>query len=1183
MKIDEVALEGVNLVEASAGTGKTHTLSSLYLRLLLEREMGPESILVMTYTQAATAELKTRIRQRLIEARQLFQGGESSDPLLFALDQKLADKARVIRQLDLALASFDRAAIFTIHGFCQRVLTEFAFESGQSFHTELVPDQAIRLQQIADDFWRREVSRLSQPFLEALQAVVATPDELLNRLKPALGKPYLEVRSASWPDGIEAIESQAQEKLSELRSGWSSERDNIQKLLSDNQVLNGRVYQSKWVTGWCNSMDLWLNGNIYVAPFEKVERFTPQVIQAAVKAGKSPPQHPFFQALENYLPIAEACIAAFKQALVAWQGAMYEYMMAELPKRQAESAEWSYDDLLLQLQIALQKDHSGELGGKLRKRYRAALVDEFQDTDPIQYEILDRIYHATDQPVFMVGDPKQAIYSFRGADIFTYLHARENGVAKLHSLDTNWRSTPEMVSAINSLFSFSPHPFFDSRITFHTTRSADRQMDQLTERNKKAAALQIWRLPDEPTQSIEDLRQRVADTTAAEVASLLTSASSRRIKIGQREVIGSDIAILVRTHKQAAQIATALGTKGISSVRSSQQSVYLSVEAEALERVLIALLEPHRERAMRAALATLLFGWRGAEIDNLNFDEKAQSQISKRFFEYHQLWRSSGFIVMFRGLMSEFEVENRFLDYQDGERRLTNLYHLVELIQQQDSAQRPGMEGLVTWYRYQRQSSSQDEERLLRLESDGDLVRIDTMHHSKGLEYGIVFCPYLWDESVEMNSNKPFLFHDPAANDAPTLELGPERLSKNFNYRQYEVQAENLRLAYVALTRSRFRCYLPWGLNKSSRQSALCWLLHSGGLHQPSDELSDWQAAAKALEQKQDEQRLAMLSESAQGTIEIIPMPEFEVEGQMPLALPPELNPARQLSIRIPKHLQVSSFSSLVAGLPEDLPDHDGLVSAGSSAAEFEEKMDVHGFPRGSGPGSCLHAILEELDFNQPDLHAVEGLVGEKLQLFGIDSCWSAVVVEWMLALLQTPLSGEGIRLGDVSNKQRLNEMSFHFPIKAFNTNQIYALADKCSFSDTPGLLEGLGVVNSASVDGFIKGYIDLVFEVQGRYYLADYKSNWLGADYPAYHKQALAQAMVGHHYSLQYVLYTLALHRYLRLRIPDYSYDRHFGGVFYLFLRGMHPDGDHQLGILQERPPAEFIEALDNLIGGQL
>ncbi|RLW65765.1 MAG: exodeoxyribonuclease V subunit beta [gamma proteobacterium symbiont of Stewartia floridana] len=1178
MKIERFSLQGINLVEASAGTGKTHTLSSLYLRLLLEQGLMPRSILVMTYTKAATAELKTRIRQRIVEARQWFQGSDTPDLLLQAIDQKVADRSLAIRQLDLALASFDRAAIFTIHGFCQRVLTEFAFESGQSFTTALVPDQAERLQQIADDFWRLEMSRLPKQFFSALQEWIATPDQLLARLKPALGKPYLRVSGAAWPDNLASLEQQAQQALQQLRACWSAEREQVKKLLSDKQVLKG--YQANWLASWFEKMDLWLNDNLYEAPFDKVIRFTPEVIAEAVKKGKTAPENPFFNALADYLPISEQSVAAFHQAKVAWQARLYDYLQQELPRRQMEAGEWSYDDLLLQLHQALQADRSGQLCGLLRSRYRVALVDEFQDTDPIQYEILHRIYAESEQPLILVGDPKQAIYSFRGADIYTYLQARDGAGGRRHTLDTNWRSTPDMVQAINRLFSFSPRPFYDHRIGFQPTDAAERARDQLTEQGQPGAALQIWRLPAEEGMSVETLRHSVAETTAAEIASLLSADDSRQLRIGARRLVGSDIAILVRTHTQASSLAMALAAKGIASVRSSQQSVYWSAEAEALERVLIGLLEPHREAVLRAALATPLFGWSGAEIDRLNEDEPLQSQVTRQFFDHHQVWRSSGFMVMIRGLMTEFSMESRMLEYHDGERRLTNLYHLLELLQQHENSQRPGMEGLLKWFSQQRQSSAQDEERLLRLESDGDLVKIDTLHHSKGLEYGIVFCPYLWDESAEKRSDWPFLFHDPLDNDAAVLELGSTAMEQNRVYRQQENLAESIRLAYVALTRSRYRCYLPWGLTKQNRHGALCWLLHSRGTAQPPQQLSDWLSTAKGLQPSDDEAQLSALAASAGAAISVSPLPEFEVAGQLSLALPPELIPARRFSKTVPKHQQVASFSSLIAGLPEDLPDHDGIEANDSTPAEFDSRLDVHGFPRGAGPGSCLHAILENLDFQQNDQAGLQQLVEEKLLLYGIDLQWREVVVQWMQVLLTTPLNETGLHLGQIPASQRLNEMAFQFPVSAFNTRQISQLAERTRFSHAPGLIAGLGGLGRDSVDGYLKGYIDLVFEFQGQYFLADYKSNWLGIDYPAYHQQALTEAMASHHYPLQYVLYTLALHRYLRLRIPDYDYEKQFGGVFYLFLRGMRPQGEPGMGIVQERPPVEFINAMDEMIG---
>jgi exodeoxyribonuclease V beta subunit len=1177
MNIDQIILQGMNLVEASAGTGKTHALTSLYLRLLLEQGVAPESILVMTYTQAATAELKTRIRQRLIEARQLFAGGDSSDPLLLALYQKLADKERVCLQLDLAVASFDRAAIFTIHGFCQRVLTEFAFESGQTFQTALVPDQAKRLQQIADDFWRREMDHLPAQFLEALHSRIATPDKLLSHLKPALGKPYLQVRGAEWPANLMELENHAIAVKEKLRILWKEQRPDILALLSDSSVLKGNVYRAGWVEGWCIKMDHWLQRNPYEQPFDKIERFTPSIIEDAVKSGKKPPKHAFFGQLNGFLPLVTECVAAYQQAVMALHKDFYNYLIEELPRRQAEAGEWSYDDLLLQLQLALQNDASGQLTTMLRNAYPAALVDEFQDTDPIQYEILERIYHGSDQAVFLVGDPKQAIYSFRGADIYTYLHAQEATGAERHSLDTNWRSTPDMIQAINALFSLSPHPFFDKRIAFEPTACAPRKMDGLSVKGKPDAALQIWHFPNQ-LQNLEELRQAVADATASEIAQILSHSSAVRVKIGKRDVCGSDIAILVRTHQQASRLAQALRVRGVHSVRSSQQSVYWSHEAEILERVLIALLEPHRGSLVRAALATPLFGWDAKDIDGLNRDERALSDISRRFFSYHKIWRESGFIAMFRGLMMALEVESRLLRFQDGERRLTNLYHLVELLQQQDSAMRLGMEGLVTWFCRQRQSGSQEEEHLLRLESDGHLVKIDTLHHSKGLEYGIVFCPYLWDEGGGRNDGRPFLFHDPEENEVAVLELGSESFEKNRIYRQTEDFAENLRLLYVALTRSRFRCYLPWGLNERSRHSALSWLLHS---EQQPETLTEWQGYTKSLDNCADEQRLEQLQKMAQGTIKIVSMPQFEANAQLLLEMPPELSPARRVHSRFAKHLRVSSFSSLAVGQAEDLPDHDGFISIDDYWQEHDKPLNVHGFPRGAGPGSCLHAILEELNFNQPEISRVEALVEAKLILYAIDVRWTSVVTDWMIELLKTPLNAEGLTLGQISSEQCLKEMEFYFPVTAFEPMQIRNLAERHHFSNVQALLDGLSGLKSETLDGFIKGFIDLVFEAQGRYYLADYKSNWLGMDYSDYHSQALCDAMVSHHYTLQYVLYTLAVHRYLRLRIPDYDYERHFGGVFYLFLRGMWAQDAQRLGIVAERPSAAFIAALDEWVDG--
>ncbi|MCU7809616.1 MAG: UvrD-helicase domain-containing protein, partial [Candidatus Thiodiazotropha sp. (ex Notomyrtea botanica)] len=517
MDISLVSLQGINLVEASAGTGKTYTLTTLYLRLLLEKGLEPEQILVVTYTQAATAELKGRIRKRLLATRQMLEEDAPGEPDLASLIDAMSDRVTTRKQLDLAIAGFDQASIFTIHGFCQRVLTEHAFETGQGFQVELVPDQSERLQQIADDFWRCEMEQLPARFFDAFRQKIVTPEALLSRFRLAHGKPYLQVRAADWPEDLDKLEAETLSQQSQLRDLWIEARETIRELLSDSQVLKGNAYRSNWVAGWCRKMDDWLNASPYTPAFDKADRFTPEVIAAAVKTGMNPPDHAFFIQLAGYLQQAGRCVVAGSQAMVALQKRFHDYLLEELPKQQSAAGEWSYDDLLLQLHQALQHRNGNRLAALLRRRYPAALVDEFQDTDPIQYEILHHIYHKSELPLFLVGDPKQAIYSFRGADIFAYLRARQASVSAIHSLDENWRSTPGLVQAVNTLFSQPSHPFFYDQIGFQPVKPAKRKMDQLKVRGDADAGLWIWQLPFDQQTQIEQVRQSVAEATAEEI------------------------------------------------------------------------------------------------------------------------------------------------------------------------------------------------------------------------------------------------------------------------------------------------------------------------------------------------------------------------------------------------------------------------------------------------------------------------------------------------------------------------------------------------------------------------------------------------------------------------------------------------------------------------------------------
>ncbi|MEJ2455037.1 MAG: exodeoxyribonuclease V subunit beta [Candidatus Thiodiazotropha sp.] len=1180
MDVMKTPLQGINLVEASAGTGKTHTLTTLYLRLLLEQEIAPEGVLVMTYTKAATAELKQRIRNRLSALRHVLQGGESEDDSLTEMAAGQADPERARQLLDLALAGFDQAAIFTIHGFCQRVLSEHAFETGQAFRTELVPDQSVRLQEVVDDFWRREIDRLPALFLQAFRQLIASPDHLLVQLRFALGKPYLQVRSREWPVDLERLEREASRMREEVRALWRQAGDDIKAMLSHSQSLKGNLYRADWVDGWCRKLQAWLQESPYSVPFDKADRFTASQLAASVKKGGEPPRHPFFDCFEAYLSLARDCAEAFDRAWGALLKACYDYLVVEVPRRQMEAGEWSYDDLLLELHKALSGPAGEALASRLRYCYPAALVDEFQDTDPVQYAILRAIYGESERPLFLVGDPKQAIYSFRGADLFAYLRARRELVTAIHELDTNWRSSADLVAGVNSLFASADRPFWYAEIDFHPVTPAPRDMAPLKIRGDNAAPLQVWRLPFDRQTKAESVRQEVADSVADEIAHLLSQAERGQAQLEARPLVGSDFAVLVRTHRQAERIAGSLRARGVNSVRSSQLSVFFTPEAESLERLLLALLEPQRGGRLRAALATPLMGWDANGLETLNRDDQLLGQITGRFFDYHRLWREQGFIVMFRRLLIREGVEQRLLDYRDGERRVTNLLHLAELLYQQESEAGPGMEALVKWLVRQRLSGEADENRLLRLESDSRLVRIDTLHGSKGLEYGIVFCPFLWDEGGARETTGPYLFHDPAMDYAAVLELGSDRFEADRSYQREEALAESLRLLYVALTRARHRCYLPWGLVKNSDRSALAWLLHADDSGQRQElRLAEWESRSKDLDESVVDRDLQALVARSKGCIAVLPMPQPRSRSQLELGMPPALEPARRFTGQLPPLQRVASFSSLVAGHSEDLPDYDAQRAAEAAMQPLPEGHDIHGFPRGAGPGRCLHAILERVDFSALHESELSATVAEQLGQHAIDAGWVPVVARMVQDLVETPLNAQGLKLSQVGRARRVDEMGFHFPVRGLETSAISRLGERHRFSAVPEMTAGLGCVTGGRLQGFVKGFIDLVFEWEGRYYLVDYKSNWLGSGIGDYHQGALRDAMLEHGYPLQYALYTLALHRYLGLRLADYDYERHFGGVYYLFLRGITPHTGSEYGVVAERPAHGFVDALDKLM----
>lgn len=1108
--------KGKLLIEAGAGTGKTFSLTGIVLRLLFENRIPLPQILIVTFTEAATAELRQRIRSLLIDLHDDLVGkATAADKLAAQFAGQLRTTgmaAEACRRLRSALADFDKIAVFTIHGFCARMLADNAFESLSPLEGgSLVPEEEIA-NEVAGDFWRKTFLAATDPAVLDLYrfANYDTPAKLADLLKqrPLPSSPEtLRKPAPRVPDFSELTDLSHQ-----LADIARADCESLHEIFSSSAINKSKYRDQRihHILAFFKELPQSSHPLQCVIRFAKgpggnndgLEFISPSKIATACKKNQSvDSSHPAFQIAGKLNQLIESAKTNIPEAFRQWALPRMEEM-----KRSRNVM--TFQDMLTRMHKAIAQPG---LQTALRQRFQAALIDEFQDTDPLQLEIFTALFDDENHHLICVGDPKQSIYKFRGADLQCYLQARENHGFRLRSLRTNYRSEPEVVEAVNRLFSSSAESPFGAGIPFEPASLPE---DKPLGHPPREPALLFRSFPDVPTEP------EITDAVVKEIHHLL-----HRL---QSSSYGS-LAILVHTNSQAQSIVRRLQASAIPYLRSVDQNVFQTEAAILLRIAMQGLLNPGRPDVLKAALMSPLFGFKSTEIADLESNSQKLEEVIGSFDRLRSLWLEEGFMSAFQSILDRFQFRQRLLAIPGGGEMLSFYLQLAELVHRSEQQDHRSPQSIIQWLGDQIQGTkgSNSEEFRIRRPSDADAVIVSTIHASKGLQYDGVILPFLWK--------------DPQS---------PDR-------------DEEVRKLYVALTRARKAVvtFIPENKPKKDPRTALVpLLLGATGAASP--------AHAAKIVASQSEGFIGFSKGPAPAREFPPPVSVSNIEYTDPPPVPP---PSSRLN----------SFSAMTRHMePNPVIAEDPFAEKREdSEPESLLAKPVSGprdpLPKGASIGTALHGILEQLDFTDPGDPTT--IIRNVLRREGMDPSGVAdTIANRIPQWLQTPLYPQnGFRLGEISGSHRLNELEFHFPVQSVSARQ---LADAIAGDEpVPGFANDLRNASPQTLAGFMTGFIDMVFHYKNKYYILDWKSNYLGPDPSCYTDDAVARSMREHLYPLQFLLYTVALDAWLTRRIPRYRYEDSFGGICYVYLRGF--GGSPGKSVFRARPKSSTLHRLRSLL----
>lgn len=1186
-------LNATNLIEASAGTGKTYTIATLYIRLLLQIGEGAlnealtvDQILVVTFTNMATDELKGRIRERISQTKRALEAVEEAkdlylfddDPFLKEVIELVKDRPIAITRLAIAEQDFDLAAIFTIHGFCSQMLKRYAFNSAVPFEMKMLEETEKNqlYRRFAQEVWREMFYGQSLAVARFVKdiAKMESPDAFLKTLKNFVGGNALTVpdEKLSVENFIDELNNQAekqQQLISPFKTFWTSQTEVLQALFEKEQ--KNISHFSNRIKPAFEKVNGWIESNSSELPEGLAKYFTQEFF--STKKGATAVENPVYVETLAFVEAFKALQAQQTKLKALLLYFFNQRLTEKLDQFKATHEEKSSDDLLHLMEGALKGEQGKELALRIGTQYPFAMIDEFQDTDPQQYFIFQQIYLSqlpTVKGFLMIGDPKQSIYKFRGADIFSYLNASKTTDHRF-TLDHNWRSHPSIIDGVNALFDFDNKPFLYDSIPFQKVFAAKSAMD-FTRYGKLEPAWRIYWQEDES-------KEAMAKSCALSIRQYLEEGKNKQAFLKDDALQAANIAVLLRSREEATLVQEALSELGIPSVYlSDSTNLFSTPTAKDMLWILKACLNPLKEKNLLNALTCGTFSLTAQEIDGLKQNERAWEATVQRFLTYQQMWLTKGVLPMLHLLMQQENLTDKRFLQASGERYLTDFLHLAEILQQGSLKNETPM-ALVRWFERFVLEPSDSPTAELRLESDRALVKLVTIHKSKGLAYDIVWLPFIGVSGVKKGSKASIQTYYDEKNQQVQWDWQQQQEEAIYQ----ESCAEEMRLLYVALTRAKYQILMNLPPLYKKNWSAFYYALSHGALGLKTPSSKDHIPWAGVITTWQEKIGASQLVAESANVLPEVSTPFLQSDETEKLTV-------SDFTQAIDRSWQLASFSQWLyrheKALPRDSEKNIPFLEKFQQDTDYDEvktTMSINEvvstdyprpfsctLPAGRHIGTALHSFFETLDFQAPiDREDPSFLrLTKTLQIAEEDTADRDQLVIWLEGILTTPLVPySDLALCQLTERDRLNEMEFFFKVdEDFKLSQL-----------NKSLVEhGIQPINLQDFHGLMHGFMDLVCRFEGKYYVLDYKSNLLGETLQDYEKFQLQQAMRDHHYDWQYLIYCVALHRYLAKRLANYDYDSHFGGVIYPFLRGM--TGEPCQGVFFTRPDRAFIEQLEEI-----